>query len=508
VAVQASEARLRQQIARMPIACITLSRELIVLSWNPAAERIFGYSEAEIVGRSFMPLVPNGASKSLGEVWAQLLDGEGGEHHINENIAKDGRTVVCRWTNTPLFDEQGTVTSVLSMAEDITEGVQAQCDLLESESRYRQLLDQLPHFVFSVDSEDRYMAVNAAACRFFERPDSEIVGRTAQELGADPESVQVWTAQNARTRETGDTQIADSEAVVDGKLCSFRAITSPLRDLSGDIIGVSGVSIDMTAMKAAEAATHRANERLNHLSRMESLGTLAGGIAHDFNNILAIILTHTALVERRHSDPVLLARALDTIRQAVQRGTILARQVLTFASRAEIKLQNVDVVQLIAGVRAMIAESLPENVTLTVDAEPDLPVISADEGQLHRSLLNLCINARDAMHDGGALRIEARRRSAAAMQEEFPDARNTDYVVISVSDTGVGMDEETRRHIFEPFFSTKSRGKGTGLGLALVFGVANNHGGLVDVDSYLGAGTTFRLFLPLEAVAAPVAAAT
>jgi two-component system cell cycle sensor histidine kinase/response regulator CckA len=621
--VQESEARLRQQIERMPIACITLSRGMIVSSWNPAAERIFGYSEEEIVGHSILPILPDGMTGDANETWLRLLGGDSAAHLINENLTRDGRTIVCRWTNTPLIDANGVVTAILAMAEDITEERNAQTELVETETRYRQHLDQLPHFVFSVDAEDRYTAVNAAACAFFGRPLSEIIGRTALELGSDPATAVLWTTQNAKTRESGMMQTADCTAMFNERLCSFRAITSPLRDLSGVTIGVTGVSIDMTDLKIAEASAERLlhaveqldevvfttdrngtityvnpafekvygysaseavgqtprllkcddvpperhvelwaellagrsvrmeyrnrrkdggfvdvigsanpifdesgvsgfiavqedatalkraaedrrrlDERLEHLARMEALGTLAGGIAHDFNNILAIIITHTALIERRHSEPAILARALDALRQAVRRGSVLARQVLTFANRADIKLEAVNVAQLIAGVASMISESLAPNISLKTDVAPDLPLLSADEGQLHRSLLNLCMNANEAMPEGGELTIDARRRSEESMKEQFPDASATDYVVISVSDTGVGIDEETRRHIFEPFYSKKARGKATGLGLALVFGVANNHGGLIDVESHVGDGSVFRLYLPLDRAAA------
>jgi CheY-like chemotaxis protein len=198
---------------------------------------------------------------------------------------------------------------------------------------------------------------------------------------------------------------------------------------------------------------------------------------------------------------------MKTVREAVQRGAALTRQILTFADRVEIKPEPVDFTHLIIELGSMIAETFPRTVQVTLDLDPDLPLATADGAQIHQALLNLCVNARDAMPDGGELTIEANLKSAASLKELIPDARANNYIVISVIDTGTGIAEETRRRMFEPFFTTKGKGKGTGLGLALVHGVVKNHGGMIDVQTKVGEGTSFHLYLPLMPYASETEAA-
>lgn len=615
-------ARMRLQIQRMPVACIAVSRDLMVTCWNPAAERIFGYAETEMLGRSATLLLPKMLGGELEEVWQRLLGGDATAHSVNENRVKDGRTILCRWTNTPLVESDGSVSGVLVVAEDITE-------LRQAEAWHRELLDQLPYYVFTVDTEDRYTAVNTAACRYFEREREEILGRTAVELGVPSAIAREWTDQNAKTRESGESQTSDVIVSTPAGTQSFRAITVPVHDLNGAIIGVTGVGIETTDLRAAEAAADRllraveqldevvfttdrdgrityANpafervygysreevlgqtprilksglftrefytafwaellagrshrleyknrrsdgslvdivstasplfddygnmtgfiavqqdisqqnraaeekrkfeERVEHMARLESLGTLAGGMAHDFNNILSIILSQTSLIEKKKGDPEVLARVVGTVQQAVRRGATLTRQILTFARRTEIRAERVNLTQLIHELRSMISATFPRTVELEVDVAPDLPPLYGDAGQIHQALLNLCVNARDAMPAGGRLSIEARLMPAAAMSLQFPAAAKEDCIEIAVRDTGTGIDEETRKRMFEPFFTTKERGKGTGLGLAMVYGVVNNHGGVLDVESRVGEGTTFRIYLPVSASASAEAPA-
>jgi two-component system, cell cycle sensor histidine kinase and response regulator CckA len=628
--IEESEARLGLQIQRMPSACITLSRDFTVMTWNPAAVRIFGFTEAEIVGTPFSRLLPNGVAEEPRTIGARLSDEDDTAHHISENLTRDGRTIVCSWTRTSLIDPRGEVVGVLAMAEDITEQRRAQAALLQSRSRQRELLDQLPHYIFRLDLNDRYTDANAATCRFFGLPEAQIVGKSPEELGIPPEIAGEWRAQNARTRETGLSQTVEQTTMTLTGPRTCRATTSPVRDLNGAIVGVSGISIDTTELKTAEASANRLlhavqqldevvfttdrdgtityvnpaftrvygytrdeaigktprilkggdleaahyqgvwtdllagrsvrgeyknrrrdgsfvdvmasaspvfddggnisgfiavqndvtsqkraaeerkrfDERLGHLARMESLGTLAGGIAHDFNNILSIILTHTSLLDRRGGDPAVVARVTSTVRNAVTRGAGLARQILTFARRADVKAEPVNLPELIMELGSMISETFPRTISISMDLDADLPVLSADGGQIHQALLNLCVNARDAMPSGGSLTIQARVESRDSMKRKFVDARADDYVAILVIDTGTGIDEETRKRMFEPFFTTKEKGKGTGLGLALVYGVVNNHGGLIDVSSTLGEGTTFSLYLPLEPCAAATVSST
>jgi PAS domain S-box-containing protein len=361
-------------------------------------------------------------------------------------------------------------------------------ELWEARERYRDLLDALPHYIFSVDNDDRYTALNAHSCAYFGLPEHEIIGHTAEELGIPPDVARPWHEVNARARRTGITQTSD--LVIPGPEPRYEhVITHPLRNSRGEVIGATGIAIDVTEAQHSADAQRRLDEQMAHLSRMESLATLAGGIAHDFNNILSGILAQATILERSSTDPA-VERSIHSIKQAVDRGAAISRQILTFA-HAEILGGTVDVAQLVSDLYTLVAETFPRTVRVQLSRDADLPPISGDAGQLQQALLNLCINARDAMPEGGVLSIDTRLAG--------------ERVTISVSDNGVGLDDETRRRMYEPFFSTKEKAKGTGLGLAVVYGIVRAHLGKIEVDSTPGSGTTFRLSFPVaEAASAPV----
>jgi two-component system cell cycle sensor histidine kinase/response regulator CckA len=369
--------------------------------------------------------------------------------------------------------------------------------LKESRSRHRDLLDALPHHIFSVDINDRYLALNAASCRFFGLPEHDILGRTAEEVGISPDVARRWREINARTRESVTRQTVD--LVYPGPEPRYEhVITEPLRNHRGDIVGVSGIGFDVTVRTRAEENQRRLDEQIAHFSKMEALGTLAGGIAHDFNNILSIVMAQTAVLEQRCPDARLHCN-VGSIKQAVERGAAISRQILTFARHAELRAEAIDVRNLVGELHSLVAETFPRTIRVELASDPDLPPISGDGGQLHQALLNLCINARDAMPCGGLLAIDARLVSAESIALLYPNVAPRDHVSIAISDDGNGMDEETRRRIFEPFFTTKEKGKGTGLGLAMVYGIVHAHGAQMEVESEPGCGTTFRLFFPVAA---------
>ena len=265
----------------------------------------------------------------------------------------------------------------------------------------------------------------------------------------------------------------------------------------GKIAGFVAVQQDVTARNRAIEERRRLDDRLERLARMEALGTLAGGIAHDFNNILSIILSHVELVERATRGEPRAATAIRTVKQAVRRGAGLSAQILTFARRTEVPLEVVEVAPLLRELGSMLSETLPRTVTVSVDLAPDLPPLRADASQLHQAIVNLCLNARDAMPGGGTVRISASTVAREQVADLIDGAVSSNWVCLAVSDDGTGMDAETRQRIFEPFFTTKEKGHGTGLGLAVVYGIVKAHGGAVDLESEPGRGTTFRVYLPI-----------
>ena len=258
-------------------------------------------------------------------------------------------------------------------------------------------------------------------------------------------------------------------------------------DVQGNLVEIKTYVFDNTERRKLE-------DQLRQAQKLENLGTMAGGIAHDFNNILTIMSVHMSILKKMGVDSEDFRTSADAISRGVQRGAALVSQLLTFARKTDVIFESINVNHAVKELTRMVEATFPKTITFKLDLGKDIPTISADANQLNQVLLNLCVNARDAMPGGGQLTIRSEAVGGMTLRAKFPDARDETYVCISVSDTGIGMDEETRSRIFEPFFTTKEKGKGTGLGLAVVYGVLKSHHGFIDVVSEEGKGTTFHLY--------------
>lgn len=262
-------------------------------------------------------------------------------------------------------------------------------------------------------------------------------------------------------------------------------------DKQANLTELCGVVLNDTKRKRLE-------EQLVQAQKMEGLGTLAGGIAHDFNNILAIILGYTTRLENWRANPEQIPSALKVIREAVERGAALVQQLLTSARQTEARLSSLDVNAQVTELEKMLRATFPKTITFDLRLHPNLPLVTADRSQIDQVLLNLCVNARDAMPNGGIMTLDTSVTSGAELRELFTGADAEEYTRVRVRDTGMGIPPEVKAHIFEPFFTTKERSKGTGLGLSVVYGVINNHRGFVQVESEPGAGATFSIYLPVK----------
>jgi signal transduction histidine kinase/ActR/RegA family two-component response regulator len=290
--------------------------------------------------------------------------------------------------------------------------------------------------------------------------------------------------------EKGTAVEAEQEIRLRKKPQSYLSNKFPLRDANGTVYAVCGVLTDVTEQKLL-------GEQLRQAQKLESLGTLAGGIAHDFNNILGIILGHASILKPHQEEPKKLQESVDSITKAVQRGTNLVRQLLTFARKTDVLFESVNLNAVVEELVRMLRATFPKNIEFSLQLDPDLPLVTADANQLHQALLNLSVNARDVMPQGGTLSLSTSVVPGTHVNERFAEAIEEHYVRVGVGDTGSGMDEQTKKRIFEPFFTTKGIGRGTGLGLAVVYGVVNSHHGFVDFESEMGRGTTFHLYFPV-----------
>ncbi|WP_189115041.1 PAS domain S-box protein [Pilimelia terevasa] len=292
----------------------------------------------------------------------------------------------------------------------------------------------------------------------------------------------------------------------DGTDIDVALTISPIHDARGVVVGAAAVARDITTRKEEQERRDTVQERTRQAQRMQSLGQLAGGVAHDFNNLLAMILNFTAFAAERSAADAAVQADLDKVRNAAERGAGLTRQLLLFSRGEQTSTDVLDANDSITEACAMLSRAISADITLVTTPYHEPVLINADSGQIQQALVNLAINARDAMPNGGTLRIEASPIDFDEHQPDFqPPLPSGRYACLTVSDTGTGMNDETLAHIFDPFFTTKAVGYGTGLGLATVYGIVTDGGGSLHVSSTLGAGTSLSLYLPLASGSGPTA---
>jgi PAS domain S-box-containing protein len=354
----------------------------------------------------------------------------------------------------------------------------------ESEALLQTVFESLPFELWVCGTDGRYVMQNPTSVARW----GNQIGKRPSETGVDPAVVQLWEENNRRAYNgelvTGERQYTEGE-----KTLHVYNIITPIRQ-DGAVRGIMGMNMDITDRKNLE-------QQLLQSQKLESLGTLAGGIAHDFNNILGIIMGHASLLGEVAGNPAKLNRSAGAIEKAANRGAALVRQILTFARKANVVFEQVNLNEIATELGRMLEETFPRTIAISLELAPDLPPVDGDRTQLHQTLLNLCVNARDAMPAGGSLSITTER-----IRNQGHAGGQVWFARLTVADTGSGMDETTKRRIFEPFFTTKEPGRGTGLGLSVVYGIVESHGGSITVDSAPGKGTKFRLDFPIPPSAA------
>ncbi|WP_342363965.1 PAS domain-containing sensor histidine kinase [Terrarubrum flagellatum] len=370
---------------------------------------------------------------------------------------------------------------------------------------YRVLIENITDYaIYMLDSEGCVASWNAGAQRFKGYCASEIIGRHfsnfyTEEDRADGLPLRALTI--ARTE--GRFENEGWRLRKDGSRFWAHVVIDPIRSPSGDLIGYAKITRDLTERKESERALERTREALVQAQKMEAIGQLTGGVAHDFNNLLSAVLGSLELAQKHVPDPSPASALMRNAVLAARRGAAMTQRMLAFARRQELKRQAVDVVALVRGMADLMQRSIGPAVTIETRFPLNLPLVWADPNQLETALLNLAVNARDAMPEGGPLVIAVRAEAAG---EDGPHRLTPgEYVCISVTDAGEGMDEETLSRAMEPFFTTKGVGKGTGLGLSMVHGLAEQFGGRLTLASRLGQGTTAEIWLPVSSAAQPVA---
>ncbi len=355
------------------------------------------------------------------------------------------------------------------------------------------LLDQIHDMVTATDLEGRITYVNKAECRAFGKTADELIGQHVEEYGEDPDRGAMQQEIIEKTLSEGQWRGEVVNIPEDGQKIILDSRTQLIYDERGEPMGMVGISTDITERKEIE-------QQLRQQERLAAVGQLAAGIAHDFRNLLSTIILYAQLPLRNRKLSPDLAHNLQTIVDESYKATDLVQQMLDFSSRAMIKPRSLDLVVLVKEVLDVLARTIPEHIYLTLDAqnmEPGAYTVKADPGRIQQVLINLTLNARDAMPEGGALHfslsgVEVKSGGAPPVTGMAPG----NWVHLIVSDTGTGMTGEVQEHLFEPFFTTKDVGRGTGLGLAQVYGIIRQHQGHIEVETELGEGTTFHIYLP------------
>mgnify|MGYP002079182677 FL=1 len=410
---------------------------------------------------------------------------------------------------------------------DITERKQAEMSLRElNETLERRVAEALAErkvfadivegtdaFVQVVDLDFRWTAINRSAASEFERAYGirPVVGSTLPgTLAHKPEQAEALKARWARAMSGESFTITEQSSVPGREGRYYETKYNALRDVSGRLVGAYQFVYDVTDRMREQERLVEAEEQLRQSQKMEAMGQLTGGVAHDFNNLLTPIVGALDFLQRRGHGGDREQRLIAGAMQSAERAKTLVQRLLAFARRQPLQATAVSISKLVAGMAELISSTSGPQIKVIVETPPGLLPAKADPNQLEMALLNLCVNARDAMPSGGTLRIAASEESiGAGHRSKLPPGR---YVCLSVADTGIGMDEETLEHAIEPFFSTKGVGKGTGLGLSMVHGLASQLGGALTIQSRRGAGTTIELWLPiseaLAETAGPVAEVT
>ncbi|MGX6603535.1 PAS domain S-box protein [Micromonosporaceae bacterium Da 78-11] len=481
-------------------AIFTVDLDFTVLTWNPAAEALFGYPAEDIVGHSADLLIAPAQRADQREMLELIEAGARLDRFRSLHRHRDGHLLPVNLTMSPLRDEQRLIgCTVIARAVSTRERL---------ESSVQALLEAAPDAFVGVADDNRIVLSNSQAETLFDLDRHELIGKPIDKL-LEPSLPDDVLAPTDRDPEAGDDDPRQATTIAhrgDGTTVPVEVTVSILITDEGRIrcavirdITERVRAQDRFQQVQAEADRAHVEAQLHRTQRLEGLGQLAGGVAHDFNNLIAVISNYATFIAEAAADSGLteIAGDAEQIAKAAQRGADLTHQLLAFARREVIRPRPLNVNEVVADVEEMLGRSIGTHIRLVVRLGDDLPSITADPGQLDQVLVNLAVNARDAMPGGGQLSIET---SALTVDAEYtatrPHLRTGHYVRLRISDTGSGMPPEVIERAFEPFYTTKPAGKGTGLGLATVYGIITAAGGDVSIYSEAGLGTTFTILLP------------
>ncbi len=486
-------------------AIYMLDADGVVTSWNPGAERFKGYTAGEIIGRHFSCFyTPEEQEAGVPALALRTAQENGRFEREGWRVRKDGQRFWAHVIIDPIREPSGRLIGFAKITRDLTERKAAEESLRRSEEQFRLLVQGVTDYaIYMLDAQGRVASWNAGARRIKGYEQDEIVGEHFSRFYTQAERDAGLPAQGLETaRREGRWEREGLRVRKDGGTFWAHVVIDAIHDDDGQVIGFAKITRDITERKETQRQLESAREALFQSQKMEAIGQLTGGVAHDFNNLLMAVLGSLELVRKRLPYDPKITPLLDNAVQGAQRGAALTQRMLAFARRQELQLSSVDVAALTRGITSFLQRSLGPSVRIETRFPPGLPLARTDPGQLENAILNLAVNGRDAMPNGGLLLLSAHRVTLS----NDPELPAGDYVVLCVRDTGQGMDAQTLSRATEPFFTTKGVGKGTGLGLSMVHGLAAQSGGKLAINSQVGEGTTVEIWLPVAdevEVAAP-----
>ncbi|MCR6733865.1 MAG: PAS domain S-box protein [Afipia sp.] len=469
----------------------------VVVSWNPGAQRFKGYTAAEIIGSHFSRFYVE-KDREAG-VPARALETSAREGKFESEgwrVRKDGSRFWAHVVIDPVRSPDGELIGFAKITRDLSERRAAERKLRQKEEQFRLLVQSVTDYaLYMLDPEGRVTSWNLGAERIKQYHAEEIIGEhfsrfyTATDLqkGEPQQALEI-------ARREGRFEKEGWRVRKDGTQFWASVVIDPIRDETGTIIGFAKVTRDITERKDTQKALEQAREALAHAQKMDAIGQLTGGIAHDFNNLLTVILGSLELASKRLPEDARIVPLIANATQAAQRGAALTQRMLAFARRQDLDLRPVDLPDLVRGMTDLLQSSLGPSMPIETRFPLKLNLVHADANQLEMALLNLAVNARDAMPGGGSIVIAAREETVTAGSAGKLKAGR--YVCLSMQDTGEGMDKATLARAMEPFFTTKGVGRGTGLGLSMIHGMTEQSGGRFVLKSRKGAGTTAEIWLP------------
>jgi len=498
-ALKKSEQLLSTHLLNTPMGAISWDLNFNTTEWNPAAQTIFGYTKEEAMGKHITQLILPKDLRELGDGLLQdLISEKGGGHSINENLTRDGRRITCDWYNTALKDADGKAIGMASLVRDITERIQTQKALKKSEEKYRTILESIEEAYYESDIAGNLTFFNGSLCKILGYSKDELMGMNNRQYLDAKNARIVYNAFNLVYKTKKSYKAFDWELIKkDGSICYVEATSSIRVDSKGRTIGFQGVITDITEQKKVKA-------QLLQAQKMESVGRLAGGVAHDYNNALSVIMGYTELAMTEVEDPTGRLQAdLDQVLKAGRRATDITRQLLAFARKQTIAPLSLALNENVETMLKMLRRLIGEDIDLTWLPGKNLWPVKMDPSQIDQILANLCVNARDAIEGVGKITIQT---STKILDTDFCTDHTGfvpgKFVLLAISDNGCGMDKEILHNIFEPFFTTKAIDKGTGLGLATVYGIVQQNKGFINIESEVGKGTIVNIYLPRHKVKA------